>query len=150
MESWELVIVGSGPAALRASIAAADAGTNPLLIESSGIGAGSAGTDLAGLAASIDEVSSSGHRDDTISAGGESTNKIAAARVCGEAVGVLAELEKWGLVLRRREGGLPHATQVAGHNMPRMTGSGDATGRNITRILEEQAMKRGVVRRLPK
>ena len=147
MESWELVIVGSGPAALRASIAAADAGTNPLLIESSGIGAGSAGTDLAGLAASIDEVSSTGHRDDTISAGGESTNKIAAARVCGEAVGVLAELEKWGLVLRRREGGLPHATQVAGHSMPRMTGCGDATGRNITRILEEQAMKRGVVRR---
>ena len=31
--------------------------------------------------------------------------------------------------------------------MPRMTGCGDATGRNIARILEEQAMKRGVVRR---
>ncbi|MED5231739.1 MAG: FAD-binding protein [Candidatus Thermoplasmatota archaeon] len=147
MESWNLVIVGSGPAALRAAIAAADAGTTPLLLESSGIGAGSAGSDIAGLAASIDEVSSSGHRDDTISAGGESTDKVAAARVCGEAVNVLAELERWGLVLRRREGGLPHATQIAGHSMPRMTGCGDATGRNITRILEEQAMKRGVIRR---
>ena len=147
MESWNLVIVGSGPAALRAAIAAADAGTTPLLLESSGIGAGTAGTDLAGLAVSIDEVSSSGHRDDTISAGGESTDKVAAARVCGESLSVLAELERWGLVLRRREGGLPHATQVAGHSMPRMTGCGDATGRNITRILEEQAMKRGVVRR---
>ena len=147
MESWNLVIVGSGPAALRAAIAAADAGTTPLLLESSGIGAGTAGMDLAGLAVSIDEVSSSGHRDDTISAGGESTDKVAAARVCGESLSVLAELERWGLVLRRREGGLPHAAQVAGHSMPRMTGCGDATGRNITRILEEQAMKRAVVRR---
>ena len=147
MESWDIVIVGSGPAALRAAVAAADSGTKPLLIESSGIGAGATGSDLAGLAASIDEVSSSDHRDDTISAGGDSTDKVAAARVCGEAVGVLAELERWGLVLRRREGGLPHAAQIAGHSMPRLTGCGDATGRNITRILEEQAMKRGVVRR---
>ena len=66
MESWNLVIVGSGPAALRAAIAAADAGTTPLLLESSGIGAGTAGTDLAGLAVSIDEVSSSAHRDDEL------------------------------------------------------------------------------------
>ena len=147
MESWNLVIVGSGPAALRAAIAAADAGTTPLLLESSGIGAGTSGADLAGLAVSIDEVSSSGHRDDTISAGGETTDKVAAARVCGEAPSILAELERWGLVLRRREGGLPHTAQIAGHSMPRMTGCGDATGRNIARILEEQAMKRGVVRR---
>ena len=117
MESWNLVVVGSGPAALRAAIAAADAGTTPLLLGSSGIGAGSAATDLAGLAVSIDEVSSSGHRDDTISAGGESTDKVAAARVCGESLSVLAELERWGLVLRRREGGLPHAAQVAGHSL---------------------------------
>ena len=147
MESWNLVIVGSGPAALRAAIAAADAGTTPLLLESSGIGAGTSRADLAGLAVSIDEVSSSGHRDDTISAGGETTDKVAAARVCGNAHSVLAELERWGLVLRRREGGLPHTAQIAGHSMPRMTGCGDATRRNIARILEEQAMKRGVVRR---
>ncbi len=146
MESWNLVIIGAGPAALRAAIAAADAGSSPLMISSSGIGSGSDANDLAGLAASIDEVSSSAHRDDTITAGGDSTDKVAAARTCGEAVNVVAELEKWGLVFRRREGGLPHTSQVHGHTMPRMTGCGDSTGRNITRILEEQAMKRGVVR----
>ena len=32
MESWDVVIVGSGPAALRAAIAAADAGTIPLTV----------------------------------------------------------------------------------------------------------------------
>ncbi len=147
MESWDLVIIGSGPAALRAAIAAADSGTTPVILESGGIGAGSANSDLSGLAASIDEVSSAAHRDDTIAAGGDSTNKVAAARVCGEGVAVLAQLERWGLVLRRRSGGLPHAAEAAGHSMPRLTGCGDATGRNITRLLEEQAMKRGVIRR---
>ena len=73
MESWDLIIIGSGPAALRAAVAAADSGTTPVLIESGGIGAGSSNSDLAGMAASIDEVSSSAHRDDTIAAGGEST-----------------------------------------------------------------------------
>ncbi len=147
MESWDLVIVGAGPSALRAAIAAADSGTPPLVIDSAGIGAGQSGTDLAGLAASIDEISSGAHRDDTIIAGGESTDKVVAARICGEAVDTVAELERWGLVFRRREGGLPHTSQISGHSMPRMTGCGDSTGRNITRILEEQVMKRGIVRR---
>ena len=147
MESWNLVIIGAGPAALRAAIAAADAGATPLMISSSGIGSNSSTNDLSGLAASIDEVSSSSHRDDTIAAGGDSTDKVAASRTCGEAVKVVAELERWGLVFRRRDGGLPHASKVHGHTMPRMTGCGDSTGRNITRILEEQAMKRGVIRR---
>ncbi len=147
MESWDLVIIGSGPAALRAAIAAADSGTIPVILESGGIGAGSANSDLAGIAASIDEVSSAAHRDDTIAAGGDSTDKVAAARVCGEGVAVLAELERWGLVLRRRSGGLPYAGSAPGHSIPRLTGCGDVTGRNTTRILEEQAMKRGVIRR---
>lgn len=147
MESWNLVIIGSGPAALRAAIAAADSGTTSVVLESGGIGAGSANSDLSGLAASIDEVSSAAHRDDTIAAGGDPTDKVAAARVCGEGVAVLAQLERWGLVLRRRSGGLPHAAEAAGHSMPRLTGCGDSTGRNITRILEEQAMKRGIIRR---
>tara|TARA_B100000214_G_scaffold112604_1_gene79550 strand:+ start:9947 stop:11377 length:1431 start_codon:yes stop_codon:yes gene_type:complete len=147
MESWDLVIVGSGPAALRSAIAAADAGTTPLILNSAEIGGGQNGIDLAGLAASIDEIDSGAHRDDTVAAGGELTDKVAAARVCGEAVETVSELERWGLVFRRREGGLPHTSQVSGHSMPRLTGCGDSTGRNITRILEEQAMKRRIVRR---
>ncbi len=105
MESWDIVVIGSGPAALRAAIASADAGTIPLVIDSSGVGSASGTAPLSGLAASIDELDSTAHRNDTVTAGGESTNKVAAARFCGEAVSVIAELERWGLVLRRREGG---------------------------------------------
>jgi len=147
MESWDIVVFGSGPAALRAAIASADAGTIPLLIDSSGVGSSSGAAPLSGLAASIDELDSTAHRNDTVTAGGESTNKVAAARFCGEAVSVLAELERWGLVLRRREGGLPYASEAPGHSRPRLTGCGDSTTREVTRILEEQVIKRGVPRR---
>ena len=147
MESWDVVILGAGPAALRAAIACADSGTVPLMIDGSGVGSASGVSPLAGLAASIDELDSSAHRDDTVAEGGESTDKVAAARICGESVSTLAELERWGLVLRRREGGLPHASSAPGHSVARLTGCGDSTVREITRVLEEQAIKRGVHRR---
>ena len=147
MESWDIVIIGSGPAALRAAIASSDAGTKPLLIDGKSIGSGSGTSPVSGFAASFDEVDSTSHREDTISAGGERTNKSAAARVCGEAMNVLAKLENWGLVLQRRDGGLPFAASCQGHSRPRLVGCGDSTSREITRILEEQTIKRGIVRR---
>ena len=117
------------------------------MVDRSGIGSASGAPPLAGLAASIDELDSSAHLDDTIAAGGETTDSAAAARTCGEGVSTLAELERWGLVLRRRPGGLPHASSAPGHSVPRLTGCGDSTVREITRVLEEQAIKRGVHRR---
>ena len=147
MESWDVVIIGSGPAALRAAIASSDVGTKPIIIDSRSIGSGSGASPVSGVAVSFDEVDSTVHRDDTILAGGEGTNKSAAARVCGEAMNVLAKLENWGLVLQRREGGLPFAASCQGHSRPRLVGCGDSTTREITRVLEEQVIKRGIVRR---
>ena len=147
MESWDVVVVGAGPAALRAAIAAADAGSSPLIIDSQGTGAASGGAPTAGLAVSIEETDSSAHLEDTIVAGGESVNKEAATRICSQAVSTLAELERWGLVLRRTDAGLPHASDAPGHTRPRMTGCGDSTLREVTRILEEQAIKRAIPRR---
>jgi len=118
-----------------------------LVIDSSSVGSASGAAPLSGLAASIDELDSTAHRDDTLSAGGDSTDKVAAARFCGEAVSTLAELERWGLVLRRRDGGLPHTSEAPGHSRPRLTGCGDSTVREVTRLLEEQAIKRGIPRR---
>ncbi len=117
------------------------------MIDESGIGSASGASPLAGLAASIDELDSSAHLNDTIAAGGETTDSEAAARTCGEGVSTLAELERWGLVLRRRQGGLPHASSAPGHSVARLTGCGDSTVREVTRVLEEQAIKRGVHRR---
>ena len=147
MESWDVVVVGGGPAALRAAIASADAGSSPVMIDSYGTGAASGAAPTAGLAVSIEETDSSVHLEDTIAAGGESVNEKAASRICSQAVSTLAELEKWGLILRRTGAGLPHASETPGHTRPRMTGCGDSTLREVTRILEEQAIKRSISRR---
>ena len=146
MESREVVVIGSGPAALRAAIACSDAGVVPLMIDELGVGSGSGSPPVAGLAASIDELNSQSHMDDTLAAGGEFCNESVVSRTCNEGVSTLAELERWGLALRRREGGLPHAAPAPGHQVPRLTGCGDSTSREVTRILEEQAIKRGIQR----
>ena len=82
MESWDVVVVGGGPAALRAAIASADAGSSPVMIDSYGTGAASGAAPTAGLAVSIEETDSSVHLEDTIAAGGESVNEKAASRSC--------------------------------------------------------------------
>ena len=147
MESWDVVIIGSGPAALRAAIASSDAGTKPIVIDTGSVGSGTGTSPVSGIAISFDEVDSTTHRDDTVLAGGESTDKSVAARVCGQGINVLAQLENWGLVLQRRDGGLPFASIGYGHKRPRLVGCGDSTIREVTRILEEQVIKRGIVRR---
>ena len=146
MESREVVVIGSGPAALRAAIACSDAGVVPLVIDELGIGSGSGAPPVAGLAASIDELNANSHAEDTLAAGGEFCNESIVSRTCNEGVPTLAELERWGLALRRREGGLPHAAPAPGHQVPRLTGCGDSTVREVTRILEEQVIKRGIQR----
>jgi len=147
MESWDVVIVGNGPAALRAAIASSDAGTIPLLIHDSGISSSQGTAPSAGIAASIKEVDSTAHRDDTISRGGETVDRSVDARICGEAVGTIVELERWGLVLRRSSDGLPFTSSASGHGQPRLTGCGDSTNSSVTKILEEQAIKRNITRR---
>ena len=146
MESREVVIVGSGPSALRAAIACADGGANPLMIDEFGVGSASGASPVAGIAASIDELNPQSHVDDTLASGGDSCNENTVSRTCSNGVSTLAELERWGLALRRGEGGLPHASPAPGHRVPRLTGCGDSTVRELTRVLEEQAIKRGVQR----
>ena len=146
MESWDVVVIGSGPSALRAAIACAEGGVNPLMIDELGVGSSSGANPVAGLAASIDEMDSKSHAEDTLICGGDAADQSVASSVCKEAVNTLAELERWGLVLRRREGGLPFASKAPGHKSARLTGCGDSTIRETTRVLEEQVIKRGIRR----
>ena len=64
-----------------------------------------------------------------------------------KAVSIVAELERWGLIFRRDDEGLPHRSSAPGHSKARLTGTGDSTVREITRILEEQTIKRKITRR---
>ena len=145
MESWDVLVIGTGPSALRAAIASSDSGANTVIIHQSPGPIISPST--AGLAASLGETTPESHIEDTIALGDESTNEHVVRRTCSSSVEILSELERWGMILRRDNGGMPHLSSVPGHAAPRLSGAGDATSRYLTQILDEQVMKREIQRR---
>lgn len=147
MEAWDVVVVGGTVAGLRAAIAAHDAGSSVTILEEGSIGSGGASTIVEGLAASLNETNYDGHANDTISVGSGQCDEATVRHRTASAFDHLAELERWGLVLRRSESGLPHLTSGPGNTLARVATTGDTTGREVYSILEEQCMKRTILRR---
>ena len=69
MEAWDIIVIGDGPAALRASAVAAKEKASTLMMSSQSLGIGDT-TALDGIAAPLKESTTKSHRDDTIRAGG--------------------------------------------------------------------------------
>lgn len=100
-----------------------------------------------GLAVPLLESNNRDHREDTIRSGAFLNDQdIVALRTAG-AIRQVDLLERWGLTFRRDAHGLPMARKAPGHGKARNTDAGDATGREIQQILEEQCMRYGVTRR---
>mgnify|MGYP000252315429 CR=1 FL=1 len=147
MESWDVIVIGSGIAALRSAIAASDAGATVSVIGTNGPGSGQSMTGSTGFAASISETDHIAHVENTTSAGLGLTNPVVVEQRCSLATSHLIELERWGLNLQRNGSGSPYSAKSPGHTSPRVCCAGDSTGREIVRILEEQCMKRGIPRK---
>ena len=146
MEAWDIIVVGDGPAALRAAAAAAKQGASTLMVAVNALGSvNNAGRE--GLAASIQESNNRGHREDTIRNGGFLNDQDIVAMRTGEAVRTLDLLERWGVNFRRDATGLPDVSKAMSHGKPRVADAGDATAREVQKTLEEQCMRHGVVRR---
>ena len=146
MESWDVVVVGSGVAALRAAISALDTGATVCIIDDTGPGSAQARADNTGIAASLNESDFHAHYQDTIAVAKGLETTVSNSR-CASSVNALIELERWGLNLRRDGAGAPALSSQPGHSTPRVATVGDVTGRETLRILEEQCMKRGIPRR---
>ena len=146
LEAWDVIVLGDGPAALRSAAEAAKQGATTLVLSVNALGSD---THLAqdGLAAPLQESNNRGHREDTIRAGVYLNDQdIVASRTAG-ATRQVDLLERWGVNFRRDAHGLPSARKAPGHAMTRNIDAGDATGREIQQILEEQCMRHGVIRR---
>ena len=146
MESWDVIVIGSGVAALRAAIAALDAGATVSIFDDAGPGSAQARADDTGIAASLAESDSNEHQQDTAAVGKGVETTVSNSR-CASSVSTLIELERWGLNLRRDGSGAPALSSQPGHRTPRVATVGDVTGRETLRILEEQCMKRGIPRK---
>jgi len=146
MEAWDVIVIGDGPAAMRAAIESARSGVSTLLSSPFSLGAGNACA-MDGLAASIMESDSKSHSSDTIRAGAFLCDQDIVAIRVANAVRQVNLLERWGVIFRRNTKGTPHATSAFGHSKPRVTGAGDAMVKETQQVLEEQCIRRGVVRR---
>ena len=146
MEAWDIIVVGDGPAALRAAASAAKQGASTLMVAVNALGSvNDAGRD--GLAAPIQESNNRGHREDTIRNGAFLCDQDIVAQRTADAVRNLDLLERWGVNFRRDSKGLPSVSKAMGHAKPRVADAGDATAREVQKTLEEQCMRYGVVRR---
>ena len=132
---------------MRAAIAASDAGATVTLLSSSQPSSFNDDAIICGLASSAGETNSAGHAADTHRVGADLCEGDIVTSTTGSAVGHLAQLEKWGLNLRRDRNGSPHLGQLPGQSNPRTAGTGDSTLREVRSILEEQCIKRNIPRR---
>ena len=146
MEAWDIIVIGDGPAALRASAVAAKEKASTLMMSSQSLGIGDT-TALDGIAAPLKESTTKSHRDDTIRAGGFLCDQDIVSQRITEASRQVDLLERWGVIFRRDADGIPLVQRSAGHELPRLAGAGDAMVRETQQVLEEQCMKHGVVRR---
>ena len=146
MEAWDIIVIGDGPAALRAAAAAAKKGASTLMMSSDSLGAGN-NSAIDGIAAPLKESTTKSHRDDTIRAGAYLCDQDIVSLRVSQATRQIDLLERWGVIFRRDADGIPLVRKASGHSLPRLAGTGDSMIRETQQVLEEQCMKHGVVRR---
>jgi len=147
MQAWDVIVVGGSVAALRAAIAASDEGAAVTILTPSSPSSFVDDTTSCGLATSSGETNPSEHAADTRRVGADLCETDIVASSTNSAVAHLAELERWGLNLRRDRNGSPHLGQLPGQSNPRTASTGDSTLREVRTILEEQCIKRNIPRR---
>jgi len=146
LEAWDIIVIGDGPAALRASAIAAKSGASTLMMSADSLGSGNDSA-IDGIAAPLKESTTKSHRDDTIRAGAYLCDQDIVSLRVSQATRQVDLLERWGVIFRRDADGIPLVRKASGHTLPRLAGAGDSMIRETQQVLEEQCMKHGVVRR---
>src|SRR5262249_11427749 len=133
--AYDFVIVGGGIAGLRAAIGLAPAG-RVLVLTKAEPAESNTGYAQGGIAAAIgDDDNPDLHAADTIRAGDGLCDEEA-VRVCvGEGPRYVRELLDWGARFDRGDDGRPALGREAAHTVRRVLHAGDATGREIGRVL---------------
>ena len=147
MEAWDVVVIGATVAGMRAAIAAHDEGASVVLLSAHGLGNSGSDNYSSGLAASIDESNSMSHRDDTIRGGDWLNDQDIVSNRTTLINSHIAQLDQWGLNFRRSLSGSPGSEMGLGHKSPRVLTTGYSTSREIQHILEEQCIRREILRR---
>lgn len=147
MEAWDVIIIGGTIAGMRAAISAHDEGSSVTIISQKGLGNSGSEGYSSGLAASLDEENPMSHRDDTIRGGDWLNDQDIVSNRTSLINSEIAKLDQWGLNFRRSLEGSPNSEKGLGHKAPRVLTTGYSTSREIQQILEEQCIRRDILRR---
>jgi len=133
--STDFLIVGSGVAGLRAAIGLARAG-RVLVLTKAAPSESNTGYAQGGIAAAMgDDDSPELHASDTIRAGDGLCDEAAVRVVTEEGPRYVGELLAWGARFDRQADGRPALGREAAHSVRRVLHAGDATGREMSRVL---------------
>jgi L-aspartate oxidase len=137
-DSTDFLIIGSGIAGLRAAIGLADAGRVTILTKAEPTESNT-GYAQGGIAAAIGHDDSPAlHAADTVRAGDGLCDEATVAVLVEEGVTYVRELLEWGTRFDRGADGKPALGREAAHSVRRVLHAGDATGREIGRILRQR------------
>ncbi len=131
----DFLIIGSGIAGLRAAIGLAGAG-RVLILTKAEPTESNTGYAQGGIAAAVgDDDSIALHVADTLRAGDGLCDEAAVRVLVEDGVAYVRELIAWGTRFHRDPDGRPALGREAAHSVRRVLHAGDATGREIGRML---------------
>jgi len=139
----DVLVIGAGGAGLRAAIEAAQAGASVGLICKSLLGKAHTVMAEGGVAAALANVDDRDdwkvHFADTMRGGQYLNNWRMAELHAREAPDRVRELEAWGAVFDRTDDGRILQRNFGGHKYPRLAHTGDRTGLEMIRTLQDYA-----------
>ncbi len=140
--NYDVVVIGSGGAGLRAAIAAREAGKKTAIVSKSLFGKAHTVMAEGGIAASMGNVNSKDnwqvHFRDTMRGGKFMNNYRMAELHAREAPQRVWELEEWGALFDRTPDGKISQRNFGGHEYPRLAHVGDRTGLELIRTLQQK------------
>src|SRR4051812_1631024 len=144
----DVLVIGSGGAGLRAAIEASAAGVSVGMVCKCLLGKAHTVMAEGGVAAALanvdDRDSWKTHFADTMR-GGQYLNQWRMAELhAKEAPDRVRELEKWGAVFDRTKDGKILQRNFGGHKYPRLAHTGDRTGLEMIRTLQDHAIHQAI------
>ncbi len=144
----QVLVVGAGGAGLRAAIECSALGLNTGVLSKSLLGKAHTVMAEGGMAAALGNVSAKDswkvHFRDTMR-GGKFLNVWRMAELhAKQAPARVRELEEWGAVFDRTKDGLINQRNFGGHRHPRLAHTGDRTGLELIRTLQDHGVHQGI------
>src|ERR1700734_2096384 len=146
--SYDVLVIGAGGAGLRAAIEAAASGAKVGVVCKSLLGKAHTVMAEGGIAAALANVDDRDnwrvHFSDTMRGGQYLNNPRMAELHAKQAPDRVRELEAWGAIFDRTKDGKILQRNFGGHRYPRLAHTGDRTGLEMIRTLQDHGIHLGI------